>query len=190
MSSGTSGAKTPEHEADRIFRRVALSRDRGPGHALLVGVAGAAVGILIRLSLQGVYGGASGLMLYLPGILLAALWAGRLAGFTALILGIATAWGLTLLPGMFPADPVRNLVNTASFSLTGGFGVVLAASLRKTLRSLDRSFTDLQTSAAALDEGEARFRLVSEDAPVMLWMSDANGKCVHLNAAQRAFWAA
>jgi PAS domain S-box-containing protein len=190
MSSGTSGAKTPEHEADRIFRRVALARDRGPGHALLVGVAGAAVGILIRLSLQGVYGGASGLMLYLPGILMAALWAGRLAGFTALILAIATAWGMTVLPGMFPADLMRNLVNTVTFSLTAVFGIILAASLRHTLRSLDRSLTDLQVSAAALDEGEARFRLVSEDAPVMLWMSDEQGDCVYLNRAQREFWGA
>ncbi|MBA4000253.1 PAS domain S-box protein [Brevundimonas sp.] len=190
MSSGTSGAKTPEHEADRIFRRVALSRDRGPGHALLVGVAGAAVGILIRLSLQGVYGGASGLMLYLPGILVAALWAGRLAGFTALILAIATAWGMTVLPGMFPAEPLRNLVNTITFSLTAVFGIILAASLRHTLRSLDRSLTELHVSAAALDEGEARFRLVSEDAPVMLWMSDEQGDCVYLNRALREFWGA
>ncbi|MFN4295666.1 MAG: PAS domain S-box protein [Brevundimonas sp.] len=190
MSSGTSQEDKPEHAADRIFRRIALSRDRGWSYALLVGVAGAGVGVLIRLSLQGVYGGASGLMVYLPGILMAALWAGRGAGFTALFLAILTAWGMTILPGMFPADTLRNVVNTVTFSVTSLFGIILAASLRQTLRSLDRSLTHLKATTSALDEGEARFRLVSEDAPVMLWMSDEQGACVYLNRAQRAFWGA
>jgi PAS domain S-box-containing protein len=35
---------------------------------------------------------------------------------------------------------------------------------------------------------EERFRLMSEDAPVMIWTSDAFGKCVHLNRMLRAFW--
>jgi PAS domain S-box-containing protein len=41
---------------------------------------------------------------------------------------------------------------------------------------------------ALLKESEARFRLVAETAPVMLWMGDAEGKCVYLNAALRDFW--
>jgi len=39
-----------------------------------------------------------------------------------------------------------------------------------------------------LRESEQRFRLLSEDAPVMLWMSDQNGHCLHLNRLLRAFW--
>ena len=39
-----------------------------------------------------------------------------------------------------------------------------------------------------LRESEERFRLMSEQAPVMIWMSDANGGCLHLNAMLRAFW--
>ena len=35
---------------------------------------------------------------------------------------------------------------------------------------------------SALRESEARFRLVAESAPVMLWMGDADGGCVYLNA--------
>ena len=41
---------------------------------------------------------------------------------------------------------------------------------------------------AKLRESEERFRLVAESAPVMLWMGDANGKCLYLNRAQREFW--
>jgi len=39
-----------------------------------------------------------------------------------------------------------------------------------------------------LQESESRFRLMSENAPVMIWMSDAAGKCQHLNAMLREFW--
>ena len=37
-------------------------------------------------------------------------------------------------------------------------------------------------------ESEQRFRLVSESAPVMLWMGDADGKCLYLNRTLREFW--
>jgi PAS domain S-box-containing protein len=40
-----------------------------------------------------------------------------------------------------------------------------------------------------LRESEERFRLMSEHAPVMIWVSDANGGCLHLNRMLRDFWA-
>jgi PAS domain S-box-containing protein len=40
-----------------------------------------------------------------------------------------------------------------------------------------------------LRESEERFRLMSEHAPVMIWMSDASGRCLHLNRMLREFWA-
>ena len=42
--------------------------------------------------------------------------------------------------------------------------------------------------AEELRESEERFRLMSENAPVMIWMSDATGGCLHLNRMQREFW--
>jgi PAS domain-containing protein len=39
-----------------------------------------------------------------------------------------------------------------------------------------------------LRESESRFRLMSEHAPVMIWMSDAQGECLHLNQMLRKFW--
>ena len=47
---------------------------------------------------------------------------------------------------------------------------------------------DRQCAQEHLREFEARFRLMSENAPVMIWMSDAQGNCQHLNAMLRAFW--
>jgi len=39
-----------------------------------------------------------------------------------------------------------------------------------------------------LRESEQRFRLMSEHAPVMIWMSHPNGACMHLNRMLRTFW--
>ena len=48
--------------------------------------------------------------------------------------------------------------------------------------------TDRKLAEQAVRESEQRFRLVSESAPVMLWMGDVKGKCLHLNRALREFW--
>ncbi|MGQ7793181.1 PAS domain-containing protein [Faunimonas sp. B44] len=48
--------------------------------------------------------------------------------------------------------------------------------------------SDQKQAERALRETEERFRLVAESAPVMLWMGDAEGGCLYLNRALRAFW--
>lgn len=47
---------------------------------------------------------------------------------------------------------------------------------------------DRRRAEAAQRESEARFRLIAESAPIMLWMGDAAGHCIYLNAALRSFW--
>ena len=56
--------------------------------------------------------------------------------------------------------------------------------------SLERARADERRRAVELSlrESEERFRLMSESAPVMIWMSDAQGRCLHLNRRQREFW--
>jgi PAS domain S-box-containing protein len=39
-----------------------------------------------------------------------------------------------------------------------------------------------------LRNSEERFRLMAEHAPVMIWVSDAQGRCLHLNRMLRTFW--
>ena len=48
--------------------------------------------------------------------------------------------------------------------------------------------TDAKLAELAVRESEQRFRLVSESAPVMLWMGDVDGKCLYLNRMLRDFW--
>lgn len=56
--------------------------------------------------------------------------------------------------------------------------------------SLERTQADQARAAAeeALRDSEERFRLMLENAPAMIWMSDTEGGCLHLNRRLREFW--
>jgi len=56
--------------------------------------------------------------------------------------------------------------------------------------SLERSRAEAARRAAEeeLRESEERFRLMSEHAPVMIWLSGVQGECLHLNQMLRSFW--
>lgn len=56
--------------------------------------------------------------------------------------------------------------------------------------SLERAKAERARLAALseLQESEQRFRLMAEHAPVMIWMCDAQGRCLHLNQMLRRFW--
>lgn len=56
--------------------------------------------------------------------------------------------------------------------------------------SVERAQAEEARRAAedALRFSEERSRFMLENAPVMIWMSDASGKCLHLNRKLREFW--
>ena len=57
--------------------------------------------------------------------------------------------------------------------------------------SIERAQADEERRKAeeALRKQEQRARAMLENAPVMIWTSDANGRCEHLNRKLREFWA-
>jgi PAS domain S-box-containing protein len=69
--------------------------------------------------------------------------------------------------------------------------VELATTIARQLGfTLERARADAarQLAEEELRHSEERFRLMSEQAPVMIWMSDADGACLHLNRMLREFW--
>lgn len=203
--------------ADAFFRRLALSQPGRPVQAVLIGLLCGLVGVLVRASLQPVFGGASGLMVLVPAVLVASLWSGRIAGYVTIVIGVIGAVVLTqVAPGLIPFHPTNLLIGVIAFIIVGLFGAVLAASLRSTLRHLDHANQALrasdsrvgetetelralveqasvdvaaaQAAGAALRESEARFRLMADTAPSPVWMTNADAEVEFVNAALVEFY--
>jgi PAS domain S-box-containing protein len=59
---------------------------------------------------------------------------------------------------------------------------------RRVTRGILADITKWKQADQVLRDSEERFRIMTEYAPIMIWMSDANGACVHLNRMLREFW--
>ncbi|HZW15834.1 MAG TPA: PAS domain S-box protein [Brevundimonas sp.] len=174
---------------DAGLTRLARVRSRAWWVSALIGI-GCAVGmLLVRAGLSGFYGDITGFMILLPAVVVAALAGGRMAGAVAVFVCLFGGW--VILGGETAGVGTGNrlgLIATTNFIAVGLFVTVVAASLRKVLWRLDASIDALRQSADRISESEHRLHVVSEQAPVMLWMSDEAGRCVHLNQALRRFW--
>lgn len=176
--------------ADGALLALARLRPRSLLARLVAGLVCALAALAIRGALSAWYGGSTGFVVMLPGVLLAALAAGRLAGFVSL--AACLAGGCILVGGAAPG--LDGLVATLAqppkigFLIVGVFVIVVGAALRQALAKLEDSLSALRVSDARIDETEGRLQLISELAPAMLWMSDETGRCIHLNRDQRLFW--
>ena len=182
---GAVGAFRRVLNIDAGITRLARARVDNWWTAVLIGLASAALMLLLRWALSGFYSGYTGFMILLPAVIVAALAGGRIAGLTALAACLAGGWVIAADPGV---GGRLGVVATTNFIVVGLFSLVVAAALRKVLGRLDASIDALRDSAVRIHDSEHRLQLISEQAPVMLWMSDQMGRCVHLNQALREFW--
>ncbi|WP_439476027.1 PAS domain S-box protein [Brevundimonas sp.] len=169
--------------------RLARVKSRPWWVSILVGMGAAAIMLAIRANLGFFYGNVTGFMILLPAVIVAALAAGRLAGLTATGVCLFGGWVVVGFDAAGAGMVDRlGIVATVNFVIVGLFVTAVASALRDMVGALDASLDALHRSNARIDDREHQLRLISERAPVMLWMSDEAGRCVHLNAAQRAFW--
>ncbi len=169
--------------------RLARVKTRPWWVSLLVGVGAAAAALTLRAALSGFYGNIAGFTILLPAVIIASLAAGRLAGTTSMLACLFGGWALVGLDTVGAGLTDRmGVVATVNFVVIGLFIVAVASALRDKMGALDASVEDLRRSAARIDEGESRFRLVADSAPVQMWMTDADGEIVFVNRAYKAFF--
>ena len=186
---GAGGVSERMLNIDAGVTRLARVQPRAPGMSVLIGVGCAVVMLLVRLALNVFYAEFTGFMILLPAVIVAALAGGRLAGTAAVLTSLLGGWAVVSLGGYGGiADNRLGVIATTNFIVVGLFATIVAAALRKIVGRLDASIDALRLSADRINDSERRLQLISEQAPVMLWMSDEEGRCVHLNQALRRFW--
>ncbi|WP_420478023.1 PAS domain S-box protein [Brevundimonas sp. FT23028] len=169
--------------ADRFFRQLALAQPGRPGQAILTGVVCGLIGLALRAPLQPLFGGFSGLTILIPAVLVAALWGGQIAGYAAMAVSIAGAVMLTRIGGgMMSGTPQTLALGIGSFVFAALFGVILAASLRSTLRHLDETIRRLRASDTLVGETTQELRAMVDQASAGIARVDLQGRVVSANA--------
>lgn len=168
---------------DALLARLATVRPQPLWRTLLIGLAWAAGSLLVRAALSTFYTGIAGSTILLPGVILAALTAGRAAGFVATIAALIGAWLLADpgAVGVGVSTPTGRIA-TFNFLLVGFFATVVAASLRKTLSRLNESVSALETSGVALDSHQAELTAMVDQAAAGIARVSKEGRVISANA--------
>ena len=149
---------------EQVLRRLALSPGGGWLRAIGVALLCVAVCSALRLAAVPLLGSLAGSVLFVPGVLIASLWAGRRSGLIAIVFAAGAAY---VFASMHP-DPlvVRTfIVSIGSFVLVGGFAVEVAASLRRALKAEAEA-------VRGLESGQTNLRLAHEAGRLGAWEWD------------------
>lgn len=176
---------------DQGVSKIARTRDLSWWAAALLGVACAVTMLSVRLVLDEAYGGATGFMILLPAVMIAALAGGLTAGLVAAAACLLGGWLLIANPqgaGPLPQWSVAR-ASTINFVVVSLFASVLSASLRSTLRRLDASLRaldatsdEVRLSEAARRDSEVQLRAMVEQAAAGIARVNLEGRLVSANA--------
>jgi PAS domain-containing protein len=179
-----------------VLEALAAVRPMSWWRSALVGVGCAGVVLAFRWAASGLYPQVAGFTILLPGVLVAALAAGRTAGISATFAALLGGWWVAGPDAVgVSLDTPMGRIAASNFILVGLFCAIVADSLRKTLARLHDSLRDLSTAGAgaraaeqALRESEARFRLMADTAPSPVWMTNPDAEVEFVNAALVDFY--
>jgi len=149
---------------DAALARLARTRPRSPVVSILIGMTWAIGALFLRWTASSFYGEITGFMILLPAVVLAALAAGRVGGIAALVAALLGGWALVGPVGSSGLSTPLGQVATVNFILVGLFTVLVAASLRKTVRSLDASVAALEAIDVRVGETELELRAMVDQA--------------------------
>ena len=149
---------------DSLLARLARARPRSPGAKVLIGALYAVAFLLLRWAASVFYQDIAGFMILLPSVVLAALMAGRIAGVTAVVTSLIGGWLLVGTDGPDGLQTPLGEIATVNFLIVGFFVTLVAASLRKTVNSLDATVAALQVSDGRNTQSEQELGAIIEQA--------------------------
>ena len=147
--------------------------------ALTISAAAFAGAIAARALFLGMDNAAGLSVTYFPAFIFATLYAGAAWGWS--MLGLALLIG-ALTPSAAPAG-VSLPALIVLYGLSGGLSVLVSASLRGALLRLDEARAAEAKVQADLSTSEARFRVLADSAPLLMWISRTDGSREFANRA-------
>ena len=154
--------------------------------ALLISAAAFSGAIAVRALFLGVENATGLSVTYFPAFIFATLYAGAAWGWSTLALALLLG---VLTPTAMPAGVSREAL-IVLYGLSGVLTVIVSGTLRSALLRLDgaratgaKIQADLSTSEARSRDSEARFRVLADSAPLMMWISHPDGAREFANQA-------
>jgi len=146
--------------------------------SLAICVAALGAGMVLRGLLLG-FQHAGGLgSTTLPALILICVYAGPRFGWGAFLLSLLIGSGL--FPIVQPSGATHISV-VAMFALSGAITLVFSGALREALLRLEEAGIAQERARRASADSEARFRLLADSAPILMWISRADGSREFVN---------
>ena len=108
----------------------------------------------------------------LPALTVICLYAGPTFGWGALIVAIIVG---ALSPIVQPTGAPSAAV-VAMFALSGAITVLFSSAMREALIRLDEAKAAQEAARRASADSEARFRVLADSAPILMWVTRADGR--------------